>query len=112
LTFNLLSLAFHKRLEMPTETGALSRAKSILGWGDDNTDQYKKWRNAVKAQCVSQGIGKRNDADKAKWTELTTFAMNTQIGLPASGLALLQREGPGQGMKAREALNFLLLNCL
>ena len=50
----------------PKETQVTSRVKSLLGWGEDNAEDYKKWRRRMKAYTLMKGItGNQGTSDVA-----------------------------------------------
>ena len=90
-----------------------SRAKLQLGWGDDNPEEYKKWRRRIKAYAISKGIAGRRGTSNETWDTFTEYAQRVGNGLPASGKGLLElRREDKEGNKANERFNYLLLDAL
>jgi len=44
---------------------ATSHAKTQLGWGDDNIEDYKKWRRHLKAYALMNNITGRRGTSNA-----------------------------------------------
>jgi hypothetical protein len=97
----------------PKEDQATSRAKTQLGWGDDNAEEYRKWRRHLKAYALMNKITGRRGTSDAAWEAFKTFAMDAKNGLPASGRKLLtSAKGDKDGEKARQRFHHLLLDSL
>ena len=47
------------------EEQATSRAMTQLGWGDDNTEEYKKWRRHLQAYALTHNITGRRGTSNA-----------------------------------------------
>jgi len=95
------------------EDQATSRAKTQLGWGDDNIENYKKWRRHLKAYALMNNITGRRATSNATWNTFKTFAMQANYGLPASGRTLLNTPvGDKEGDKAGNRFHHLLLDSL
>jgi len=47
------------------EDQATSRAKILLGWGDDNKEEYQKWRRHMKAYAFMNKITGRHGTSNA-----------------------------------------------
>ena len=73
---------------MPTAANEVSQAKALLGWGE-NDPRYSNWRDGVKAWARTNAVVGKRAAGIALWRQFKTHAL-TQVGLPASGIALLQ----------------------
>ena len=97
----------------PKENQLTSRAKSLLGWGNDNAEEYKKWRRRMKAYTLMKGIKGRQGTSNAAWQAYQEFAQEAKNGLPASGRNMLTLpRGDRDGEKARERFHHLLLDSL
>ena len=95
------------------EEQVTTRAKTQLGWGNDNPEEYKKWRRHVKAYALANGITGRRGTSTAAWQAFRDHTMDPKNGLPASGRALLQsNKGDKDGDKARDRFHYLLLDSL
>jgi len=98
---------------MPQEEHTTSHAKTQLGWGDDNADEYRKWRRHLKAYALMNKITGRRGTSDAAWEAFKTFAMDAKNGLPASGGQLLtSAKGDKDDEKARQRFHHLLLDSL
>ena len=96
---------------MPDEANTTNRAKLQLGWGDDNPEEYRKWRRHIKAYAMSKNITGRRGTSNEDWDEFQEFCMKAENGLPASGRAILKvRRGDKEGDKARERFYYLILD--
>ncbi|KAF8416583.1 hypothetical protein EV426DRAFT_578631 [Tirmania nivea] len=97
----------------PKEDQLTSRAKTQLGWGDDNVEDYKKWRRYLKAYAVMNEITGRRGISKAVWEGFKAFALKPKNELPASRHTLLgMQRGDKEGNKAQERFHHLLLDSL
>jgi len=95
------------------EKQATSRAKTQLGWGEDNIEDYKKWRRHLKAYAPMNNITGRWGTSNAIWNTCKTFTMQANHGLLASGRILLNTPvGDKEGNKARDRFHHLLLDSL
>ena len=95
------------------EEQATSRAKTQLGWGDDNIEDYKKWRRHLKTYALMNNITGRRGTSNTTWNTFKTFTMQAKHGLPASGRTLLSTPvGDKEDDKARDQFNHLLLDSL
>jgi len=95
------------------EEQATTRAKTQLGWGNDNLEEYKKWRRHVKAYALANSITGRRGTPTAAWQAFRDDAMDPKNGLPASGQALLQADkGDKDADLARDRFHYLLLDSL
>jgi len=95
------------------EDQATSQAKTQLGSGDDNIEDYKKWRRHLKAYVLMNNITGRRGTSNATWNAFKTFAMLATHGLPASGRTLLNTPvGDKEDDKARDRFHHLLLDSL
>ncbi|KAF8416220.1 hypothetical protein EV426DRAFT_703735 [Tirmania nivea] len=97
----------------PKEDQLTSRAKTQLGWGDNNIEDYKKWRRHLKAYAVMNEITGRRGTSKAVWEGFKAFVLELKNRLPASGHTLLgMQRGDKEGNKAQEQFHHLLLDSL
>jgi len=95
------------------EDQATSHTKTQLGWGDDNIEDYKKWRRHLKAYTLMNNITGRQGTSNTTWNAFKTFAMEAKHGLPTSGWILLNTSvGDKEGDKARDRFHHLLLDSL
>lgn len=95
------------------EANQTGRAKLQLGWGEDNPEEYRRWRRQIKAYAISKKITGRRDASVQEWDRFKSHAMNDENGLPASGRALLQLpRGDKEGDRAKDRFHYLLLDAL
>jgi len=93
------------------EEQATSRAKTQLRWGDDNMEDYKKWRRHLKAYALMNNITGRRGTSNTAWDAFKTFAMQAKNGLPASGRTLLNTPvGDKESNKARDRFHHLVLD--
>jgi len=95
------------------EEQATSHAKTQLGWGDHNMEDYKKWRRHLKAYALMNNITGRRGTSNAAWDAFKTFAIQPKSGLPVSGRTLLNTPiGDKEGNKATDRFHHLLLDSL
>jgi len=98
---------------MRKEDQATSRAKSQLGWGEDNEDEYRKWRRHLKVHALMNKITGRRGTSNTAWEAFKAFAMDSKNELPSSGRKLLKSaKGDKDGDKAHERCHHLLLDSL
>ena len=67
------------------EDQRITRQKSLLGWGDDNTTKYQKWRRHMKAYALMKNITGRCGISETEWEAYRQYGMQAEKGLPASG---------------------------
>jgi len=95
------------------EDQGTSRAKTQLSWGEDNEDEYRKWRRHLKAYALMNKITGRHGTSNAAWEAFKAFGIDSKNGLPSSGRKLLKSaKGNKDGNKARERFHHLLLDTL
>jgi len=98
---------------MPHEDHTTSRAKTQLGWGDDNANKYRKWRRYLQAYTLMNKITSRRGTSDATREAFKTFAMDGKKGLPASGRKLLtSAQGDKDGEKSQQRFHHHLLDSL
>jgi len=95
------------------EEQATSRAKTQLRWGEDNIEDYKKWRRHLKAYALMNNMTGRWGTSYAAWNAFQTFVMHANHGLLASGHPLLNTPvGDKKGDKIRDRFYHLLWDSL
>jgi len=95
------------------EEQATSHGKTQLGWGEDNIEDYKKWRRHLKVYALMNNITGRRGTSNATWNAFKTFVIQVNHGLPASGRILLNTPVvDNEANKARDRFHHLLLDSL
>jgi len=93
---------------MPTAKDATDSAKTGLGWTAATNPAYNMWRRKMRSYFEDNGIVYRRGASMAAWQAAGIYARKKTIGLPASGITLLESKNE----QAEEDLNYLLLDYL
>jgi len=66
------------------EEQATTCSKTQLGWSNNNSEDYKKWRRHVKAYALANSITGRRGTSTAASQAFRDHAMDPKNGLPAS----------------------------
>ena len=90
-----------------------SKAKIVLGWGEDNVGEYRRWRRRMKYYAAGIAITGRQGTSDTQWEAFHQYGMSADNSLPASGRRLLRTaKGDKDGDKARERYHHLMLDSL
>ena len=90
-----------------------SKANTVLGWGEDNVGEYRKWRRRMKHYAAGKAITGRRGTSVTQWEAFRQYGMSADNDLSASGRRLLRTaKGEKDGDKARECYHHLMLDSL